>query len=100
LVVSDDGRELLGIDAGTRPDSAKTAYEALRAFAPGPAGTDDYLHRTLQPRQRTQLANAAPRRQTDAEALTSAILPVDPATLGKWRGSTEGKKHPRAILLD
>ena len=35
FVVSDDGRELFGIDAGTRPDSAKTAYEALRAFAPG-----------------------------------------------------------------
>jgi len=35
FVVSDDGRELFGIDAGTRPDTAKTAYEALRAFAPG-----------------------------------------------------------------
>jgi glyoxylase-like metal-dependent hydrolase (beta-lactamase superfamily II) len=35
FVVSDDGRELFGIDAGTRPDSAKTAYEALLAFAPG-----------------------------------------------------------------
>ena len=35
FVVSDNGRELFGIDAGTRPDSAKTAYEALRAFAPG-----------------------------------------------------------------
>src|SRR6516162_4896974 len=35
FVVSDDGRELIGIDAGTRPDSAKTAYEALRAHAPG-----------------------------------------------------------------
>jgi len=35
FVVSGDGRELFGIDAGTRPDSAKTAYEALRAFAPG-----------------------------------------------------------------
>jgi glyoxylase-like metal-dependent hydrolase (beta-lactamase superfamily II) len=35
FVVSDDGRELFGIDAGTRPDSAKNAYEALRAFAPG-----------------------------------------------------------------
>jgi glyoxylase-like metal-dependent hydrolase (beta-lactamase superfamily II) len=35
FVVSDDGRELFGIDAGTRPDSAKTAYEALRAFVPG-----------------------------------------------------------------
>jgi glyoxylase-like metal-dependent hydrolase (beta-lactamase superfamily II) len=33
-VVSDDGRELIGIDAGTRPDSARTAYEALRAYAP------------------------------------------------------------------
>jgi len=35
FVVSDDGRELFGIDAGTRPDSAKSAYEALRAYAPG-----------------------------------------------------------------
>jgi len=35
FVVSDDGRELIGIDAGTRPDSAKAAYEALRAHAPG-----------------------------------------------------------------
>ena len=32
--VSDDRRELIGIDAGTRADSAKTAYEALRAYAP------------------------------------------------------------------
>ena len=35
FVVSDDGRELIGIDAGTRPDSAKAAYQALRAYAPG-----------------------------------------------------------------
>jgi glyoxylase-like metal-dependent hydrolase (beta-lactamase superfamily II) len=34
FVVSDDGRELISIDAGTRPDSAKAAYEALRAYAP------------------------------------------------------------------
>lgn len=34
FVVSDDRRELIGIDAGTRPDSAKAAYEALRAYAP------------------------------------------------------------------
>jgi len=34
FVVTDDGRELIGIDAGTRPDSAKAAYEALRAYAP------------------------------------------------------------------
>jgi glyoxylase-like metal-dependent hydrolase (beta-lactamase superfamily II) len=34
FVVSDDRRELIGIDAGTRVDSAKTAYEALRAYAP------------------------------------------------------------------
>jgi len=34
FVVSDDGRELIGIDAGTRADSAKAAYEALRAYAP------------------------------------------------------------------
>ncbi len=35
FVVSADGRELIGIDAGTRPDSARTAYEALQAYAPG-----------------------------------------------------------------
>jgi glyoxylase-like metal-dependent hydrolase (beta-lactamase superfamily II) len=35
FVVSDDGRQLIGIDAGTRPDSAKDAYAALRAYAPG-----------------------------------------------------------------
>ncbi len=35
FVVSDDGKELIGIDAGTRPDSARAAYEALRAHAPG-----------------------------------------------------------------
>jgi glyoxylase-like metal-dependent hydrolase (beta-lactamase superfamily II) len=34
FVVSDDRRELIGIDAGTRADSAKTAYEALRSYAP------------------------------------------------------------------
>ncbi len=34
FVVSDDGRQLLGIDAGTRADSAQVAYEALRAYAP------------------------------------------------------------------
>jgi glyoxylase-like metal-dependent hydrolase (beta-lactamase superfamily II) len=34
FVVSDDRQELIGIDAGTRPDSAKSAYEALRANAP------------------------------------------------------------------
>jgi glyoxylase-like metal-dependent hydrolase (beta-lactamase superfamily II) len=35
FVVSEDGRELISIDAGTRPDSAKAAYEALRAHTPG-----------------------------------------------------------------
>ncbi len=35
FVVSDDRRELIGIDAGTRPDSAKAAYEALQAYRPG-----------------------------------------------------------------
>jgi glyoxylase-like metal-dependent hydrolase (beta-lactamase superfamily II) len=34
FIVSDNRRELIGIDAGTRADSAKTAYEALRAYAP------------------------------------------------------------------
>ncbi len=34
FVVSEDGRELIGIDAGTRPDSAEAAYSALRAYAP------------------------------------------------------------------
>jgi glyoxylase-like metal-dependent hydrolase (beta-lactamase superfamily II) len=34
FVVSRDGRELMAIDAGTRPDSVRAAYEALRAHAP------------------------------------------------------------------
>jgi len=34
FIVSDDGRELISIDAGTRPDSAKAAYEALQKYAP------------------------------------------------------------------
>ena len=34
FVVSDDRRQLIGIDTGTRADSAKTAYDALRAYAP------------------------------------------------------------------
>ena len=34
FIVSDDRRQLIGIDAGTRADSAQTAYEALRAYAP------------------------------------------------------------------
>jgi glyoxylase-like metal-dependent hydrolase (beta-lactamase superfamily II) len=34
FVVSDDGKELIGVDAGTRTDSAKSAYEALREYAP------------------------------------------------------------------
>ena len=33
FVVSDDRKQLIGIDAGTRPDHARTAYEALRAYA-------------------------------------------------------------------
>jgi glyoxylase-like metal-dependent hydrolase (beta-lactamase superfamily II) len=35
FVVSRDRHQLIGIDAGTRPDSAKEAYEALQAYAPG-----------------------------------------------------------------
>jgi glyoxylase-like metal-dependent hydrolase (beta-lactamase superfamily II) len=35
FVVSKDGHELIGIDAGTRPDFAKEVYEALKAHAPG-----------------------------------------------------------------
>src|SRR5262245_11181571 len=34
FVVSDDRQHLIGIDAGTRPDAAKTAYEALCSHAP------------------------------------------------------------------
>ena len=34
FVISDDRQELIGIDAGTRADSAKAAYEALRIYAP------------------------------------------------------------------
>src|SRR5258706_682045 len=44
FVVSDDRRELIGIDAGTRADSAKTAYEALCAYAPNlPALTTIFI---------------------------------------------------------
>jgi len=35
FVVSKDRHQLISIDAGTRPDFAKSAYEALQAFAPG-----------------------------------------------------------------
>src|SRR5262245_4954315 len=35
FVVSKDGHELIAIDAGTRPDFAKSAYDALQAHAPG-----------------------------------------------------------------
>jgi glyoxylase-like metal-dependent hydrolase (beta-lactamase superfamily II) len=35
FVVSKGGNELIGIDAGTRPDFARGAYEALKAYAPG-----------------------------------------------------------------
>jgi glyoxylase-like metal-dependent hydrolase (beta-lactamase superfamily II) len=35
FVVSKDGHQLISIDAGTRPDSAKDAYEALQAYAQG-----------------------------------------------------------------
>ena len=35
FVVSKDRHQLISIDAGTRPDSAKEAYEALQAYAPG-----------------------------------------------------------------
>src|SRR5262245_38434356 len=34
FVVSEDRQQLIAIDAGTRPDSARAAYEALRAHAP------------------------------------------------------------------
>jgi glyoxylase-like metal-dependent hydrolase (beta-lactamase superfamily II) len=35
FVVSKDRHQLISIDAGTRPDFAKRAYEALQAYAPG-----------------------------------------------------------------
>jgi len=35
FVVSKDGHQLISIDAGTRPDFAKGAFEALQAYAPG-----------------------------------------------------------------
>src|SRR5262245_15267912 len=35
FVVSKDRHQLISIDAGTRPDFAKRAYEALQGFAPG-----------------------------------------------------------------
>ena len=51
FVVSDDGRELIGIDAGTLPDSAKAALEALRAYAPGlPQPTAIFIRPSRGPR--------------------------------------------------
>ena len=41
FVVSADRRELIAIDAGTRPDAAREALEALRALHPGAAAADD-----------------------------------------------------------
>ncbi len=35
FIVSMDGKELISIDAGTRPDSAQAAYEFLRSRVPG-----------------------------------------------------------------
>ena len=35
FVVSKDRQQLISIDAGTRPDFAKSAYDALQAFVPG-----------------------------------------------------------------
>ena len=35
FVLSKDGHQLISIDAGTRPDSAKDAYQALQAYGPG-----------------------------------------------------------------
>src|SRR5215467_13706446 len=35
FVVSKDRHQLISLDAGTRPDFAKGAYEALQAYAPG-----------------------------------------------------------------
>jgi len=35
FIVSKDGSQLIGIDAGTRPDGAQAAFEALRAAHPG-----------------------------------------------------------------
>ncbi|MEE8135577.1 MAG: MBL fold metallo-hydrolase [Thermodesulfobacteriota bacterium] len=34
FIVSEDGKELISIDAGTRPDSAKSAYEYLKSRYP------------------------------------------------------------------
>ncbi len=49
FVVSDDGRQLIGIDAGTRANSAKAAYEALRAYAPSlPELTTVFLNPRLR----------------------------------------------------
>ena len=35
FIVSRDRQQLISIDAGTRPDFAKGAYEAIKAYAPG-----------------------------------------------------------------
>lgn len=44
FVVSRDRHHLISIDTGTRPDFAKSAYEALQAYAPGlPPLTDVFI---------------------------------------------------------
>ncbi len=57
FVVSDDRRELIGIDAGTRPDSAKAAYRGTASVCAEFAGTDHHLCNPLPlgPHRRTQL---------------------------------------------
>ena len=73
FVVSDDGRQLIGIDAGTRADSAKVAYEALRAYAPSlPELTTIFIHRT-----RTGITLAA----TDFPRSQSALAVLCPEQL-------------------
>jgi hypothetical protein len=53
FVVSRDRHEFIAIDAGTRPDFAKGAYEALRAYAPGvPPLTTVLITSSLSPRPR------------------------------------------------
>ncbi len=92
FVISDDRRELIGIDAGTRPDSAQAAYEALRAGVNGlpPLTTIFVTHshwdhvgghryfRTLQPAPRfvarSNYHEEIARRLAGAEAIGSLFF--------------------------
>jgi glyoxylase-like metal-dependent hydrolase (beta-lactamase superfamily II) len=81
FVLSQDGKQLIGIDTGTTAESAKTAYEALREYAPKlPALTNIFIthshwdhiggyryFRSLEPKPKIT-ARSNYREQIDAES--------------------------------